>query len=341
MINLSSDYLEGCHPAILKKMSEINLEQIPAYGEDECCREAADLIRKKFACPDADVHFAVGGTQANSLVISSILKPYEGVLCAETGHINVHETGAIEATGHKVLPMQAKDGLVTSAQINVAVALQGDDIHVVKPGMLYVSMSTELGTVYNISELKDLYFTCHQNGLYMYIDGARMGYGLSAVMGDVAVEDIAQCADVFTVGGTKQGALFGEAIVIVNPELKKNFRYMMKRAGALLAKGKLLGVQFTELLKDDLYFELSRKAVDQANRIRDALIEKKIPLFVDSPTNQLFVILTDEQQEALEDEFILSPWERADEAHTVVRVCTSWATPEEHVDAFIQAILKL
>ncbi len=341
MINLSSDYLEGCHPSILQKLAEINDRQLPGYGQDPCCEEAAADIRRVFECPDADVHFLVGGTQANAVVISSILRPYEGVLCASTGHINVHETGAIEATGHKVLPLSEKDGRISSAQISVAVALQGDDEHTVRPGMVYISQSTELGTVYNLTELKDLSMTCRQNGIYLYVDGARLGYALASPVNELERGDLAKYADVFTVGGTKQGALFGEAVVIVNPELKRNFRYMMKRSGALLAKGRLIGVQFSALLKDDLYFTLAKRAVDQAMRIREALLAKNLPMLVDSPTNQLFPILDDEQLEALEENFIFSPWERVDEAHTAVRVCTSWCTPEEHVAALIAAIGKL
>ena len=341
MIDFNSDYLEGCHPSILKAMEQTNLEQTCGYGLDPYCAEAADMIRKTFACPEADVHFAVGGTQANTIVISSILRPYEGVLCAQTGHINVHETGAIEGTGHKVLGLEAKDGKITSAQINVAVALQGDDEHIVKPGMVYISMSTELGTVYNLTELKDIYMTCRQNGLYLFIDGARLGYALSSPVNDLNISDIASCCDVFTVGGTKQGALFGEAIVINNPDLKKDFRYMIKRQGGMLAKGRLLGIQFIELMKDGLYFTLAKQAVDRAMKIRTVLLEKNIPLYVDAPTNQLFPIFSDEQLEAMEDDFAFSNWERVDEAHTAVRICTSWATPEESVDALIKAIQAL
>ena len=341
MFNFSSDYLEGCHPSILKKLAETNLEQTPGYGEDPYCAEAAAEIRHVFSCPEADVHFLVGGTQANTVVISSILRPYEGVLCASTGHINVHETGAIEATGHKVLSLPSREGKITSSQISVAVALQADDEHVVKPGMVYISQSTELGTIYNLTELKDLSITCQKNGLYLYVDGARLGSAFCAPVGDVKPSSLAQYADVFTVGGTKQGALFGEAVVICNPALKPRFRYMMKRAGALLAKGRLLGIQFAELMRGGLYFSLAQHAVDQAMRIRAALMARQIPLLVDSPTNQLFPILSDTQLEALEDEFLFSVWERVDELHTAVRICTSWCTTDEAVDAMIAAIEKL
>lgn len=342
MINLSSDYLEGCHPSILKRLAEINEEQTPGYGLDPYCEEAAGAIRKVFGCPESDVHFLVGGTQTNEIVISSVLRPYEGVICAASGHINVHETGAVEATGHKVIALPHREGKITSAQISVAMALQGDDEHTVRPGMVYISMATELGTVYSLTELKDLYITCRQAGLYLYIDGARLGYALSSPICDLQPADIARYSDVFTVGGTKQGALFGEAVVITNPDLKKNFRYMMKRGGAMLAKGRLLGVQFAELMKDGLYFTLSKKAVEQAMQIRDVLLnEKNLPVLADSSTNQLFPIFTDDQLEALEEEFILSVWERVDESHTAFRVTTSWCTPQSHVDAFISALRKL
>ena len=341
MISFTSDYLEGCHPEILRRLQETNLEQTPGYGMDDYCRQAADRIRKAFDCPDADVHFVTGGTQANRIVIESALKPYEGVLCAHTGHINVHETGAVEATGHKVLAQPGKDGRITSAQVNVAVALQADDEHVVRPGMVYISHPTELGTIYNHTELTDLYMTCRQNGLYLFVDGARLGEAFASPINDVTPADLAKNCDVFTVGGTKMGALFGEAIVILNPALKKDFRYLMKRTGGMLAKGRLLGLQFDTLMKDDLYFQIGEKTVAQAMKIRRALLEKEIPMLVNSPTNQLFPVLTDEQLEKLEDQFEFSMWERVDETRTAVRICTSFATPEENVDALIEAIRAL
>ena len=341
MISLTCDYLEGCHPSILRKLTETNMEQTPGYGMDHYCEEAAEKIRAAFSCPEANVHFLVGGTQANTTVIAAALRPYEGVLCAHTGHINAHETGAIESSGHKCLALPGRDGLISASQVSVAVALQGDDEHIVKPGMVYVSMSTELGTIYNLAQLKDLYFTCRQHGLYLFIDGARLGYALAAPTCDLTPADIARYCDVFTVGGTKMGALFGEAVVINNPELNRNFRYMIKQRGGMLAKGRLLGIQFETLMEDGLYFTIAKKAVDQAMRIRDALLRKDIPLYVDSPTNQLFPILTDDQAEALEDDFDLAVWERVDENHAALRVCTSWATTDAAVEAFIQAVEKL
>ena len=341
MINLASDYLEGCHPNILKKLAEVNEQQTPGYGRDPFCEEAAADIRRVFSCPDSDVHFLVGGTQTNSVVISSILRPYEGVLCPVSGHINQHETGAIEATGHKVMGLTHRDGKITAAQVRVITALQEDDEHTVRPGMVYISLSTEYGTVYNLTELKDLYEACRSSGIFLYVDGARLGYGLSTPFTNITPADLPKYTDVFTVGGTKQGALLGEAVVINNPALKKDFRYMMKRAGAMLAKGRLIGIQFSELMKNNLYFDLAKKAVAQADRIRAALLKAGIPLLVDSPTNQLFPVFTDEQLEALEENFIFSPWERVNDSSTAVRVCTSWCTPDSHVDALIKAIKEL
>lgn len=341
MIRLNNDYSEGCHPSILLRLNEMNLEQNPGYGTDTHCAEAADAVRKAFACPDADVHFLVGGTQANMTVIAAALRPYEAVLCADTGHINVHETGAVEGTGHKCIALQSRDGRISASQISVAAAMLDDNEHVAKPAMVYISMSTELGTVYNRAQLRDIYLTCQQLGLYLFIDGARLGYALAAPTGDLTAADIADMCDVFTVGGTKMGALFGEAIVINHPALKKHFRHMMKHQGGLLAKGWLLGVQFSALMADGLYFQLGQKAVKQAMRIRTALLEKGIPLLVDSPTNQLFPIFSDEQVETLEEDFALEFQERVDESHVALRVCTSWATPERNVTAFIEKINKL
>ena len=341
MIRLDCDYLEGCHPSILEALQRTNLEKTPGYGLDPYCEQAADAIRAHFGCPEAAVHFLTGGTQVNATVIAAGLRPYEGVLCADTGHIHVHETGAVEATGHKCLPLPSRNGKITASQVNVAVALQADFEHTVKPGMVYISQPTEFGTLYSLTELKDLFITCQQLGLYLYIDGARLGYGLASRFNDITAEDLAQCCDAFTVGGTKVGAMFGEALVITNPELNRDFRYMIKRSGAMLAKGRMLGIQFLELMREGRYTAIAAKAVEQADRIRRALLNAGIELYIDSPTNQLFPILSDDQLETLEEEFVLSVWERLDENHSIVRVCTSWATPEADVEAFIAAVGKL
>lgn len=338
MIRLNCDYLEGCHPAILRKLTETNMEQTVGYGMDPYCDQAAALLRETFACPEAAVHFLVGGTQANTTVIAAALRPYEGVLCAETGHINVHETGAIESSGHKCLALPHKNGKITAEQVAAAVAAQGNDEHIVKPGMVYISLSTELGTLYTLSELQAMYRTCQQLGLYLFIDGARLGYSLTAPACDLTPADLAKCCDVFTVGGTKVGALFGEAVIINHPELNRNFRYMIKQRGGMLAKGRLLGIQFAALMEDGLYFTIARKAVEQALRIREALVNKGIPLFIDSPTNQQYPIFTKAQLAVLSQQFDLALWEPVDADRDAMRVCTSWATPDEYVDAFIAAV---
>ncbi len=352
MYSFASDYLEGCHPALLNRLAETNGEQTPGYGLDPFCVQAEGEVRRVFACPEADVHFLVGGTQANATVLSAMLRPYEGVLCAATGHINVHETGAVEATGHKVLPLEGRDGKIPAAQVSAAVALQGNDEHIVRPGAVYISLSTELGTVYSLRELEALHSACQECGLFLYVDGARLGYALCSPANDLPLAALAKHADAFTVGGTKQGALFGEAVVICHPALKRHFRYMMKRAGAMLAKGRLLGIQFAELLRplkdsagadprDNLYFTLAERAVAQAMRIRDTLLARGLPLYVDALTNQLFPILSDAQREALEKDFVFSPWERIDDSRTVIRICTSWCTPDSAVDDLMAAIERL
>ena len=337
MIRLNNDYSEGCHPSILLRLNEMNLEQNPGYGTDTHCAEAADAVRKAFACPDADVHFLVGGTQANMTVIAAALRPYEAVLCADTGHINVHETGAVEGTGHKCIALQSRDGRISASQISVAAAMLDDNEHVAKPAMVYISMSTELGTVYNRAQLRDIYLTCQKLGLYLFIDGARLGYALAAPTGDLTAADIAEMCDVFTVGGTKMGALFGEAIVINHPALKKHFRHMMKHQGGLLAKGWLLGVQFSALMADGLYFQLGQKAVKQAMRIRTALLEKGIPLHVDSPTNQLFPILPLEMAEDARERFAIEKWAPVADK-LAVRFVISWSTTDEDEAALLQWI---
>ena len=342
MIRLNCDYLEGCHPSILEKLTATNLEQTPGYGADHYCQEAADAIRQVFSCPESAVHFLVGGTQANMTVIAAALRPYEGVLCAQTGHINVHETGAIESTGHKCLALPHVDGIITAQQIADALAEQADDEHTVRPGMVYISMSTEVGTVYTRDGLKALYETCNALGLYLFIDGARLGYGLAADGCDLTPADVARYSDVFTVGGTKMGALFGEAVVISNPALNVRFRYMIKQKGGMLAKGRLLGLQFLALMEDDLYFRTGRKAVAQAMRIRQALLDAGFAFNVDSPTNQLFPIFTDAQWQQIEAlGFKLEFIGRIDTERVILRVCTSWCTPDEYVYQFIAAVKEL
>lgn len=341
MILFQSDYLEGCHPSVLQKLQETNLEQTPGYGEDKYCMAAADMIRSRFACPAAAIHFLVGGTQVNATVIASALRPFEGVLCADSGHINQHETGAIEASGHKCLALPADEGRITAEQIAAAVALQGNDEHVVKPGMVYISQSTEVGTVYSLAELKAIYATCRELGLYLYIDGARLGAALTSDDCDVKAEDMAACCDAFTIGGTKCGALFGEALIITNPILNRDFRYMIKQHGGMLAKGRMLGLQFMALMEDDLYFKLARRSDELAMRIRDTLTECGFDLMYTTPTNQIFAVFTDAQLAKLSENFMLAFWQKVDSDHSCARICTSWATTEENTDALLAAIRSL
>ena len=341
MIQFQCDYSEGAHPRILERMMQTNFEQTVGYGEDHYCDMARVLVQKACGRPDADVHFLVGGTQANATVISSVLRPHQGVLCVRSGHINVHETGAIEHSGHKVLALEGTDGLLSADSVRAAMeehlAEDGPE-HTVQPGMVYISFSTEVGTVYTLSQLKELSAVCREYGLPLFIDGARMGYGLASDGCDVTLNDIADLADVFYIGGTKQGALFGEAVVIVNESLKKDFRYFIKQNGGMLAKGRLLGIQFMTLFEDGLYFELSEHAVAQAMRIRDAFASKGYRFLVESPTNQQFPILPNSEMERLSADFKFSVWQKIDEGHTAVRFCTSWATKAEAVDALLAAI---
>lgn len=341
MYQFQCDYNEGAHPRIMERLMETNFEQTVGYGEDHYCEAARAAVRKAVGREDVDVHFLVGGTQANATVISSILRPYQGVLCATTGHINVHETGAIEHGGHKVLALEAADGLLSAALIREAVeahyAEDGPE-HTVQPGMVYISFSSEVGTVYSLSQLREISAVCREYGLPLFIDGARMGYGLASEGCDVSLADIAALADVFYLGGTKQGALFGEAVVIVNDALKKDFRYCIKQNGGMLAKGRLLGIQFLTLFEDGLYFQLSEHAVSQAMRIRDAFKSKGFGFLVQSPSNQQFPILDNATMERLSSDFLFSFWQKVDDTHTAVRFCTSWATRPEAVDALIAAL---
>lgn len=341
MYQFQCDYNEGAHPRIMERLVQTNFEQTVGYGEDHYCAAAREAVRRAIGREDVDVHFLVGGTQANATVISSILRPYQGVLCASSGHINVHETGAIEHSGHKVLALESPDGLLDSERIREAVlahmAEDGPE-HMVQPGMVYISFSSETGTVYSLEQLRRIHDVCHEYGLPLFIDGARMGYGLASEGCDVTLADIASLADVFYLGGTKQGALFGEAVVIVNDALKKDFRYYIKQNGGMLAKGRLLGIQFLTLFEDGLYFQLSEHAVSQAMRIREAFKAKGYAFLVDSPSNQQFPILDNATMERLSADFLFSVWQKVDADHTAVRFCTSWATRPEAVDALVSSI---
>lgn len=329
---------------ILEKLIETNLEQTVGYGEDPYCEHARELIRKAAQAPEADVHFLVGGTQTNFTVISAVLRPHQGVLSAGTGHINVHETGAVEATGHKVLALQSDDGKIRACQVRKAYEDHWNDAdheHVVQPGMVYISHPTENGTLYTKEELKSLYDTCRELELPLFLDGARLGYGLMSPASDLTLADVAAYTDVFYIGGTKVGALFGEAVVITNPALKKDFRYLIKQNGGMLAKGRLLGIQFETLFTDGLYFQIADHAVQLAMKLKTAFLKKGYPLRYDSYTNQQFPILPNSQLEQLKGKYTFGFWEAVDEAHSAVRFCTSWATKEEAVDALIRDIEEM
>lgn len=341
MILFYSDYLEGCHPAILSRLQETNMDQTPGYGEDQYCNNARDIIRKVCGRADADVHFLVGGTQTNTTVIASILRPHQGVLCAQSGHINVHETGAIEHSGHKVLPLPATDGKISGEQVRKAMQAHAEDPsreHVVQPAMVYLSFPTELGTIYSLEELESLRKACDEYNIPLFIDGARLGYGLMSSSCDLDIKDIARLADIFYIGGTKQGALFGEAVVICNEALKRDFRYFIKQNGGMLAKGRLLGIQFATLMEDGLYFRIAANADRLAEKLSTAFKAKGYAMLANSPTNQVFPIITTAQQEKLSAEFGFELWERIDDTHVGVRFCTSWATTDEMVDRLIAAL---
>lgn len=345
MIYFNCDYTEGCHPKILERLCETNLMQTIGYGEDEICDAARAKIRAACGRDDIDVHFLVGGTQANATVIASILRPYQGALSAETGHINVHETGAVEATGHKVLALPATpDGKIGAAQVEAAYTAHVNDAsfeHMVQPKLVYISLPTENGGLYSKAELTALHDVCARCGLYLFIDGARLGYGLTSPENDVTLRDLCDLSDVFYIGGTKVGALFGEAVVITNPEIKPDFRYHIKQRGGMLAKGRLLGIQFDVLFTDNLYFEISKKAVAQAKRIAAACREAGCTFFADSPTNQQFPIFPDAALEKLKEKYVYSYWARVDETHSAIRFCTSWATKDENVEALCRDILAI
>ena len=348
-ILFTSDYCEGALPRIIQRLQETNLVQTVGYGEDEYCAQARELIRSACGRPDIDVHFLVGGTQTNATVISSILKPYQGVLCAETGHINVHETGAVEHGGHKILALPSPDGKITAEQIGEAVNdhfIDANHEHMVMPGMVYISFSTESGTIYSRTELEAISEVCRAYEIPLFVDGARLGYGMAAselTEGEHALtlEDFARLADVFYIGGTKQGALFGEAVVITNDALKEDFRYCIKQGGGMLAKGRLLGIQFAALFEDSLYLDAARGAVLKAARIRKALEDKHFDFLVNSPTNQVFPILTEEQVAVLDEDFGFEIWKKFPDGRIAVRFCTSWATPEANVTRLVGAIRNL
>lgn len=347
MIRFDSDYIEGAHPSILDALVRTNFDQTAGYGEDSYCEQARETIRRHCSDNTLGVQFLVGGTQTNVTVIDALLRSYQGVISAESGHINVHETGAPEATGHKVIAIPTNDGRLLLKQIKDCFESHWNDHaheHTVQPGMVYLSFPAENGLIYSKKELTDISEFCHSNGLYLFIDGARMGYGLQAEGCDVTLADFAHLCDAFYIGGTKVGALFGEAVVFSDKEMQRSFRYSIKQHGGMLAKGRLLGIQFQELLKDGdncLYFTLARHADIQAMRIRRAFQAKGIELWNDSVTNMQLPLLSKVQQEILSKDFAFEYWGKYDDKRDIVRFCTSWATRCESVDALCNAIEKL
>lgn len=340
MIYFRNDYSEGAHPKVMQALMDTNLVSTLGYGCDEYCARAQDMLRARFACPNADVHFLVGGTQTNLTAAAAFLRPWEAVIAADTGHVAVHETGALEATGHKVYVVPGTDGKLTPAAIRTAVMEHrtGTEEHMVLPRMVYVSDSTELGTIYTRAELQAISDVCHELGLYLYLDGARLGMALTAQGNDLRPEDFAQFCDAFYLGGTKNALLFGEAMVIVNDALKPFFRNVMKQRGGMLAKGRLLGVQFAAILADDLWLETARHANELAQHLAAALSAMGVPLYADSPTNQVFPVFTDAQVEALRQNFSFEFIAKADETHSAIRFVTSWATRPEDVETLLEAV---
>lgn len=337
MLFFENDYGEGAHEAVLKRLAETNREQLSGYGTDPYCAAAREKIRAACECPEADVYFLVGGTQTNAVVISSLLRRYEGVLAAQTGHVSVHESGAIEFTGHKVLTLPQKEGKISAGCLRSWLQNFYDDEsheHMVFPGMVYISHPTEFGTLYTKRELEDLSSVCRQYQIPLYVDGARLGYGLASPASDISLGDLSRLVDVFYIGGTKVGALCGEAVVFP-AGAPAHFMTMVKQQGALLAKGRLLGIQFDALFTDGLYQKISENAIRTASRLQDAFLEKGYELYLKSPTNQIFVVLENERMKELGRQAVFSFWEKRDETHTVVRFATSWATRMEDVEALI------
>ena len=342
MIRFESDYLEGALPQIMYRLMSTNFEQTVGYGCDPYCESARELIKKECAAPDADIHFLVGGTQTNMTVIAAALRPHQGVLAAETAHIEAHETGAIEATGHKVITLDSTDGKINAKQVEDYVLRHRADEsfeHIVQPAMVYISQPTETGTVYTLSELEELSAVCRRLGILLYVDGARLACAL-ACEGTPKLPDLARLCDVFYIGGTKHGTLFGEAVVIQNDALKKDFRYIIKQHGGMLAKGRLLGLQFDELFSDGSYYEIGRNEVRLAQKIADAFKKKGIELYYDSPTNQIFPVLSDEQIMKLSETYSFSVQGKTP-GGTVTRFCTSWATTDAVADKLIKDIEEL
>lgn len=339
MFSFTNDYSEGAHPRIIQRLVDTNLEQTAGYGMDKYCEEAKSLIFKYLNNKNSKIHFLVGGTQTNMTAIAAFLRPHQGIISAHTGHINTHESGAIEATGHKVITLPAKDGKISAQQIeeNVCAHLSDDNFeHTVQPKMVYLSNPTEVGTIYTKAEMTAISIVCRKYNLILYVDGARLGCALTAKDNDLTLEDFAALTDAFYIGGTKMGALFGEALVINTPSLQEDFRYILKQRGGMLAKGRLLGIQFYELFSNSLYFDLANHANNMAEKLTRGIEALGIPFLVNSTTNQVFPIFPDEILEKMEKDYHYSFWEKTDANHSAIRLCTSFSTPEDKIDQFLK-----
>ncbi len=341
MVYFDSDYMEGAHPEVLARLVETNLEHTGGYGFDHYSDEARRYIRRICDAPDALVQFLVGGTQTNATVIDALLRRHEGVMAAETAHINVHESGAIEHSGHKILVLPSHDGKVTAEDVERYIrTFYRDDTfeHMVAPGMLYITQATEFGTIYSLAELEAISTVCHQHDIPLYLDGARLGYALASDAADFTLADIARLCDVFYIGGTKQGALFGEAVVARDPARLPHFFPLIKQHGALLAKGRIAGVQFGALFADGLYTRIARHAVLLAQKLRQAFIDRGYKMAIDSPTNQQFFVLPNDVMDRLHEQVSFQLWGPRGEQETTVRFVTGWATTEEDVDTLISLL---
>lgn len=336
MISFNCDYNEGAHPEILRRLMQTNLEQEPGYGDDKFTISAKEKIRQAIQCPDADVTFLVGGTQTNATVIDAVLPHYGAVVATETGHIAAHESGAVEHAGHKVITIPAHEGKMLAADLRKYLSdFYADSTwpHMANPGMVYISFPTEYGTIYTEQELADIHSVCREYEMPLFVDGARLGYGLASPAADIDLPTLARLCDVFYIGGTKVGALCGEAVVFPRGNAPRNFFTIVKQHGALLAKGRLLGIQFDTLFTDNLYMRISHNAIDLAMKLRAIFREKAIPFFIESPTNQQFPILTTEQMKRLDGKVSFEIWQRLDDGRAVTRFATSWATSEENIKA--------
>ena len=340
-LSFASDYMEGAHPAIIQRLVQTNMEQTSGYGTDEYCERARSLVRKACECPEAAVHFLVGGTQTNATVIDALLNRYEGVIAAQTGHVAVHEAGAIEFGGHKVLTLACDKGKITAASVKRYLQdfyADGNYEHMVHPGMVYISQPTEYGTLYSKQELSAINTVCREYHIPLYVDGARLAYALACKENDITLADLATLCDAFYIGGTKCGALFGEAVVIPNPKRSPHFFTIMKQHGALLAKGRLLGIQFETLFTDDLYLHIGENAIRTADTIRAFLASHGYEQYFTAPTNQIFIVLDNTRYAELSKKITFGFWEKKEDSHTVVRIATDWATTQENVEKLLQAL---